>query len=287
MIIAVIPAYNDEMSIGSLIIKTKEHVDKIIVVNDSSDDDTAKIAKIAGAVVISTDKKSGLSLTNQLGLKKALEYNPEIVINLTADFFSNPDDIPELIRAVKSDGIDVAIGSKKTLFRAYNLKAIKTIVELKRYDNDIFQDIFSKSKLYNLKSRILPPKIQWSPFYKKYEKHTIEWIKTLDTIKKLYTEKRNLQKQVSKTETYKLICETFLKFIPPAVFSLFVSIYLILPATTTISISNNYLVFFFVVVISTFLICLKIMMALTDRLYKDNTTIELIDEQLQMVDKND
>jgi len=54
--LAIIPCYNESTTIGSVILKVKDHVNKVLVVDDGSIDDTAKIAKAAGADVISHKK---------------------------------------------------------------------------------------------------------------------------------------------------------------------------------------------------------------------------------------
>ena len=46
------PAYNEELVIGSVIVKAKQYVDRIIVVDDGSQERTAEVAKLAGADVI-------------------------------------------------------------------------------------------------------------------------------------------------------------------------------------------------------------------------------------------
>ena len=51
-ITAIIPAFNEEIPIGSVVISTLEHVDHVIVVDDGSDDRTSEIAGIAGAEII-------------------------------------------------------------------------------------------------------------------------------------------------------------------------------------------------------------------------------------------
>ncbi|MBT7253223.1 MAG: glycosyltransferase, partial [Candidatus Nitrosopelagicus sp.] len=53
MKLACIPAYNEASHIESLVKSAKNHVDSVIVCDDGSTDNTAKIARNAGAVVIS------------------------------------------------------------------------------------------------------------------------------------------------------------------------------------------------------------------------------------------
>ena len=54
MILAAIPAYNEEIAIGSVILRTKKYVDKVIVIDDGSRDATSTVAELAGAAVISS-----------------------------------------------------------------------------------------------------------------------------------------------------------------------------------------------------------------------------------------
>lgn len=58
-LVAVIPAYNDQVSVGSVILLARQYVDTVIVVNDGSSDRTADVAKLAGAEVISLDHNTG------------------------------------------------------------------------------------------------------------------------------------------------------------------------------------------------------------------------------------
>jgi cellulose synthase/poly-beta-1,6-N-acetylglucosamine synthase-like glycosyltransferase len=50
--IALIPAYNEERFIGSLVLAARSYVDEVIVIDDGSRDRTVEIAEKAGATVI-------------------------------------------------------------------------------------------------------------------------------------------------------------------------------------------------------------------------------------------
>ena len=56
-ILAVIPCYNEELSFGNVVSKTKLYVDEVVVVNDGSRDNTSQIAQEAGANVLVHKKK--------------------------------------------------------------------------------------------------------------------------------------------------------------------------------------------------------------------------------------
>ena len=51
-VVAVIPCYNTAPHIAEVVTKTRQYVDQVIVVDDGSTDDTAEIARTAGAKVI-------------------------------------------------------------------------------------------------------------------------------------------------------------------------------------------------------------------------------------------
>jgi len=51
-IAAILPAFNEEVSIGSVVLRTRRYADRVIVVDDGSSDRTAEVAELAGAEVI-------------------------------------------------------------------------------------------------------------------------------------------------------------------------------------------------------------------------------------------
>ncbi len=51
-ITAILPAFNDEVAIGSMVLETKRHCDRVIVIDDGSSDRTAEVAELEGAEVI-------------------------------------------------------------------------------------------------------------------------------------------------------------------------------------------------------------------------------------------
>ncbi|GAH16918.1 unnamed protein product, partial [marine sediment metagenome] len=57
--LAVIPCYNNEATIASVVLKAKQHVDEVVVINDGSIDDSTRITEYAGATVISHKKNGG------------------------------------------------------------------------------------------------------------------------------------------------------------------------------------------------------------------------------------
>jgi len=51
-ITAILPAFNEEVSIGSMVLHARQHADHVVVIDDGSKDRTSEMAKLAGAEVI-------------------------------------------------------------------------------------------------------------------------------------------------------------------------------------------------------------------------------------------
>ncbi|HEC81816.1 MAG TPA: glycosyltransferase family 2 protein, partial [Thermoplasmatales archaeon] len=160
-VLAIIPCYNEEYTIGSVVIKTKHHVDEVLVVDDGSSDNTVKIASEAGATVISHKSNMGKSAAIKTGFRYALSKGFDYVVTLDGDGQHNPDEIPSLLKHLRSNNHDISIGlragsntempfwrriGKRVLdyvtslgnggyvtdsqsgFRAFNKKAVKNLV---------------------------------------------------------------------------------------------------------------------------------------------------------------
>ncbi len=110
--IAIIPAYNEEKNISIVIEKCKKYVDKIMVIDDGSSDNTAAIARESGADTIINKENIGKTDSLKRGFKKGLEEGAEIFMLLDADGQHNPQEIPLFIDKIK-EGYDLVIGARK------------------------------------------------------------------------------------------------------------------------------------------------------------------------------
>ena len=109
-ITAILPAYNEEVSLGSIVLNTKKYVDHVIVVDDGSKDNTVEIAELAGAEVIShpTNKGKGAALKTGFEIAKA----SEIIVTIDSDGQHDPKEIPKLIAPIISGEADFVNGSR-------------------------------------------------------------------------------------------------------------------------------------------------------------------------------
>ncbi len=111
-IIAVIPAYNEERFIGSMVIKTLKYVDTVIVVDDGSKDETAEIAEITGALVVRHEQNLGKGAALNSGFKRAREMNPSVIVTLDGDGQHIPEEIPLVLEPILNGKADIVVGSR-------------------------------------------------------------------------------------------------------------------------------------------------------------------------------
>ena len=109
MISVVIPAYNEERHVGTVIRAIPSDVEEIIVVDDGSKDNTAKIAKKAGAIVISHEKNKGKGFALLTGFKEA---KGDILVVIDADDQHDASKISELVLPIKENQADMVLGSR-------------------------------------------------------------------------------------------------------------------------------------------------------------------------------
>ncbi|MGL4669829.1 MAG: glycosyltransferase family 2 protein [Methanobacteriaceae archaeon] len=109
-ILAIIPAYNEEVALGSVIIRTAQYVDRIIVIDDGSYDKTAEVAKLAGAEVISHKTNHGKGKGLESGFNAV--YDEEVIVTIDGDGQNNPDEIPNLVNPIINGGMDFINGSR-------------------------------------------------------------------------------------------------------------------------------------------------------------------------------
>jgi glycosyltransferase involved in cell wall biosynthesis len=109
--IALIPAYNEERFIGSVVIKARRYVNLVVVVDDGSSDETAAIAEAAGAQVL-RQANTGKAGAVNAGLEFARGLGPDAVVLLDGDGQHDPADIPALLADVLAGAADMVIGSR-------------------------------------------------------------------------------------------------------------------------------------------------------------------------------
>jgi len=110
----VIPAYNEEKTIGKVIRAIKEFDPEIsvVVVDDGSDDATFKVAEEAGAIVVRHSINLGQWAALRTGFTISLMNGADIIATLDGDGQHDPADLGTVIQPILSDEADLVIGSR-------------------------------------------------------------------------------------------------------------------------------------------------------------------------------
>lgn len=109
-ITAILPAYNEEVAIGSVVLRTKEYADRVIVIDDGSSDHTAEVAEMAGAEVIRHPQNKGKGAALKTGF--AALNSPSAVVTIDTDGQHDPADIPKLVEPILQGEADMVNGSR-------------------------------------------------------------------------------------------------------------------------------------------------------------------------------
>ncbi len=152
-----IPAFNEEKTIGEIVEKSLQYADKVIVCNDGSTDNTEKKAKEKGAIIINHKKNLGYGAALISLFEKARKENAEIMVTLDGDGQHDPAEIPNLVKALTENKVDVVIGSrflgKKTNYPVYRKTGIKIITSASNLGTDFkVTDSQSGFRVYSKKA---------------------------------------------------------------------------------------------------------------------------------------
>ena len=112
MLVACIPAYNEEKTIAKVIIGTRKYVDQVIVGDDGSEDMTAEIAESLGATVVRHEDNLGKGAILRSLFEASLKVGASIIVTLDADGQHDPHDIPLVVRPVLDGKADLCIGAR-------------------------------------------------------------------------------------------------------------------------------------------------------------------------------
>ena len=114
----IIPAFNEEASIGKVIAEIPNIVSEIIVVNNNSTDNTSEIAKNAGATVL-FQPKAGYGNACLKGMEYISEEDikPEIIVFLDGDYSDYPSELTKIVAPILECDIDFVVGARVKALR--------------------------------------------------------------------------------------------------------------------------------------------------------------------------
>lgn len=117
-LVVIVPAYNEEGSIGDVLASIPKILDDgcevvALVVDDGSTDTTAKIAKKCGAIVVSHRVRSGLAAAFRTGLATALSMHADCIATLDADGQYRGEELQLLLQRMQKTGAELVVGNRQ------------------------------------------------------------------------------------------------------------------------------------------------------------------------------
>ncbi|MCZ7381927.1 MAG: glycosyltransferase family 2 protein [Candidatus Methanoperedens sp.] len=111
-ITAILPAFNEEVSVGSVVLHAKQHADHVIVIDDGSTDRTAEMAELAGAEVVRHPSNKGKGAALKTGFEAASKNGAKVIVTMDSDGQHDPEEIPKLAAPILAGEADVVNGSR-------------------------------------------------------------------------------------------------------------------------------------------------------------------------------
>ena len=124
-IIVIIPAFNEENSVGKVVREIPPGVanstsferywqlQEVIVVNNNSNDQTAVEAARAGATVLNEPIQGyGRACLRGIAYAQNLEPKPDVVVFLDADYSDYPAEMSQVLAPILTENYDMVIGSR-------------------------------------------------------------------------------------------------------------------------------------------------------------------------------
>ncbi|MFP4521294.1 MAG: glycosyltransferase family 2 protein [Fibrobacterota bacterium] len=177
----VVPAYNEELLIGSTLRGIPEFVDFIIIVNDCSKDNTVREAEkekesgnvLAEMEIINLEKNSGVGGAIARGYERALEKGADCAAVMAGDGQMDPDDLPALLDPVVSGEAGYSKGN-----RFFSGEAFRKIPKIRYFGNAVLS-LFTKAASgywhvadsqsgYTVINKKMLSDIDWKKMYRKY-----------------------------------------------------------------------------------------------------------------------
>ncbi len=116
-LVVTVPAYNEQETIGQVISDIPKQIAgiddiKVVVIDDGSRDNTAKIAEQSGAAVFSFGHNKGLGAAFSQGIRIALGLGADIIVNIDADGQFDARDIARLVEPILQNKADMVTASR-------------------------------------------------------------------------------------------------------------------------------------------------------------------------------
>lgn len=114
----IIPAYNEQESIGLVLKDIPKHVTEVIVVSNASTDNTEEVAARGGATVL-VEPNMGYGYACLKGMQHIAtqDQKPDIIVFLDGDYSDYPEQLDDIIAPILEQDVDMVIGARDKRFR--------------------------------------------------------------------------------------------------------------------------------------------------------------------------
>ncbi|MGA3290770.1 MAG: glycosyltransferase family 2 protein [Candidatus Bathyarchaeia archaeon] len=136
LVVAGIPAYNEEKTIARVVLGAQKHAHIVVVCDDGSTDLTGEIAERLGAVVVRHERNAGYGAAIHSLFERAWALKADVLVTLDADGQHDPDEIPRLVKPIEDGVAEVVLGSRfmdkngttdMPTYRQFGVKVITTL----------------------------------------------------------------------------------------------------------------------------------------------------------------
>ena len=126
-VLIMIPAYNEEKTVGEVVKSTLALFPefKVVVIDDGSEDATAENAREAGADVVSLPFHCGGSIAIQTGYMVAANDGYDYTVKIDADGQHKPEEITKLLNPLINDEADMTMGSRYLTLNERHSSAVR------------------------------------------------------------------------------------------------------------------------------------------------------------------
>jgi glycosyltransferase involved in cell wall biosynthesis len=111
-ILVVVPAFNEEASVGGVVAAARACGYDVCVVDDGSSDATALRATEAGAIVVRLPVNLGVGGALRCGFRLAVQRDYDAIVQVDGDGQHDPRDVSALLDTMRETGADIVIGSR-------------------------------------------------------------------------------------------------------------------------------------------------------------------------------
>jgi glycosyltransferase involved in cell wall biosynthesis len=128
VVLVVIPAFNEETTVGNVVASVRAAGYPALVVDDGSIDRTAELAEQAGATVLRLPVNLGVGGALRCGFRYAVTHEYRVVVQCDADGQHDPGEISKLLAAIAEGDAQLVVGSRFAAGESYDIGRVRRMV---------------------------------------------------------------------------------------------------------------------------------------------------------------